>query len=269
MRLLDRLELKYGHLGIPNLTLYLIGGQVILYVLIQAGKIERSTVYLAGALVQRGEWWRIFSFILDPPVSNLLFAALGWYIFYMMGTALESQWGAFRYTLYLLLAWLLTVGVAFIMPLAVLNNSYIGLSVFLAFAFLYPDFTLLLFFVLPVKMRWISGVLWLALGFTLLLGDWSMRLLLLASVGNFLLFFGAEVFQRLRHGRRRRSWQGDRDTAAVSGGATHRCTVCGITDLSHPEMDFRYCSKCEGAYAYCTEHLKDHEHITRSDSSGD
>ena len=261
MRLLDLLEHKYGRFGIPNLTVYLIAGQVILYVMIQTGQIDRGTVFLAGALVLQGEWWRLISFVLDPPVTNPIFAFFAWYIFYLMGSALESQWGAFRYTIYLLLAYVLTIGVAFVMPMTVLTNSYIGMSVFLAFAYLYPDFTLMLFFILPVKMRWLSIIIWLSLAFSVVLGDWGTRLLVVASVINFTLFFGADLYRQLRSGNRRRSWQVQQAPVSHAEQPLHRCTVCGIDDTSHPDLDFRYCSKCEGPYAYCPDHLKAHEHV--------
>jgi len=261
MKLLDRLELKFGRFAVPNLTVYLIAGQVILYVMIRTGQIEWRAVYLVGTLVLQGEWWRLISFLLDPPHTSPLFAFFAWYLFYLMGTALESRWGAFRYNLYLLIAYLLTLGVAFVAPLYPLSNSYIGISVFLAFAYLYPDFTLMLFFVLPVRMRWLAVVIWLSLGFSMLMGSAVQRLLILASVCNFLLFFGAEMVQRVRSGQRRREWQGVAGTA-TENAPLHRCTVCGITDISHPEMDFRYCSQCEGQYGYCREHLRDHEHVT-------
>jgi len=269
MKVLDRLELKYGRFALPNLTLYLIAGQVILYVMIQTGQIDRNAVFLAGALVLRGEWWRVISFLLDPPVANPIFAFFAWYLFYLMGTALESRWGAFRYNLYLLIAYLLTLGVAFLMPSYGLTNSYIGISVFLAFAYLYPDFTLMLFFILPVRMRWLAVIIWLSLGFSVLIGAPVQRLLIAASVANFLLFFGAELLARMRSGQRRRHWQGQQAPQRSAQEPMHRCTVCGITDLSHPEMDFRYCSKCEGPYGYCRDHLHDHEHIIGSASSRD
>jgi len=261
MSLLDRLEKKFGGLGIPKLTVYLIAGQVILYVMIQTGQIDRGMVFLAGALVLQGEWWRLISFLLDPPVANPFFAFFAWYIFYLMGSALESQWGAFRYTVYLLMAYVLTIGVAFLLPMTILTNSYIGISVFLAFAYLYPEFTLMLFFILPVKMRWLSVIIWLSLGFSLVLGDWATRLLVVASLTNFLVFFGGDVWRQLRSGQRRRAWQGQQPAQKSADEPLHRCRVCGITDITHPDMDFRYCSKCEGQYGYCSEHLRDHEHV--------
>jgi len=269
MRLLDRLEQNYGRFAVPNLTVYLVAGQVILYFMIKAGQISPDLVALAGLKVYQGEWWRLISFVLDPPVANPIFAFFAWYIFYMMGSALESHWGAFRYNVYLLLAYLLTLGVAFFVPNVWLNNSYIGISVFLAFAHLNPNFTLMLFFVLPVKMRWLSIIIWLSLGFSMLTGNWVLRLLIVASVANFLIFFGADLWRQLRSGQRRRAWQGQQPGRAAADEPIHRCSVCGITDISHPEMDFRYCSKCDGQHGYCAEHLRNHEHIVSTDSTGD
>ncbi len=96
----------------------------------------------------------------------------------------------------------------------------------------------------------------------LVFGDWTERMLVLASISNFLLFFHRDIFHRLRIGRRHMEFQ-----ASLFGGRSrpyfHRCTVCGITDQSDPHAQFRYCRKCEGSHAYCMEHLLNHEHIKK------
>ncbi len=96
MRILDTLEKKLGRYALPNLTIYLIAGQTIFYVLFMTGKLDRSQIYLAADLLLAGEWWRLVTFLCDPPLSNPFFAFFAWYLFYLMGSALEEQWGAFR-----------------------------------------------------------------------------------------------------------------------------------------------------------------------------
>jgi hypothetical protein len=156
----------------------------------------------------------------------------------------------------------LTVGASFLSPTSAATNYYYYGAVFLAFAWLNPDFELALFFILPIKIKWLA--LFTALGYVvrLALGTWSTRALILASVANVLLFFGREMIETIRYRRR---------TMAVTARRTveerrpaeprHRCHICGKTDLTNPEMDFRYCSKCAGDQCYCPEHIFNHEHV--------
>ncbi|MCM2357928.1 MAG: rhomboid family intramembrane serine protease [Geobacteraceae bacterium] len=263
MKLLDKLEKKLGRFALPNVTIYLIAGQTLFYVLFLAGKLDRSQTWLSADLLLAGEWWRIFTFLFDPPLSNPLFAFFAWYLFYLMGSALEEQWGAFRYNVFLLIGCLMTVAVSFLTPAFPVSNAYIGGSVFLAFAFLYPDFILQIFFVLPVRIKWLAMVTWLYYGYLVLFGGWYNRLLVLASVSNFLLFFGRDIAWLAKSGKRQMARQA-RQVSRREDEPFHRCTVCGITDKSHPRMDFRYCPQCAGQRGYCQEHIFSHEHIPSS-----
>jgi hypothetical protein len=256
---INKLERRFGRYAVHNLPAVLIAGQSFFYVLDMMGRLDRGKVLLTGTLVLRGEWWRLLSFPFDPPSVNLLFALFAWYLFYMMGSALEELWGAFRFNLFLLTGYLLTIGIALLVPHAVVSNGFLGGSVFLAFAFLFPDFQLLLFFVLPVRIKWLAIITWLGYGWVLLIGSWSARLLILASLGNFFLFFARDIFVNLKYGRKQLS---RRVSTAPSpkAGPFHRCLVCGVTDETHPHMDFRYCPECKGQCCYCREHIFQHEH---------
>lgn len=259
MNLLDKLEKKIGRYAPENLTVYLIAGQTIFYVMFMTGRVDRSVTWLAAGLLMRGEWWRLVTFIFDPPVSNPLFAFFAWYLFYLMGSALEAQWGAFRYTVFLLVGYLLTVAVSFLVPASTVSNVFIGGSVFLAFAFLYPDFTINLFFFIPVRIKWLALLTWLGYGYQLLVGSWNIRFMVLASIANFLLFFAKDLVWQVKSGQRRltRQTRQSRQDALPF----HRCTVCGITDKDDPRMDFRYCPDCSGQHGYCEKHIRDHEHV--------
>jgi hypothetical protein len=261
MSLLDKLEKRIGRYAVPNLTIYLIAGQTILYVLFMTGRLNRSISWLAADLLLRGEWWRLAIFPFDPPVTNPIFAFFAWYIFYLMGSALEGEWGDFRYNIFLLTGYLLTVASSFLVPSYRLTNTYLGGSVFLAFAALYPDFELLLFFVLPVRIKWLAVLTWLYYAYLVVFGGWPTRVLVIASVGNFLLFFAREIVVQIRYGRRRLTRKAER-LSLRADEPFHRCTVCGITDKSHPQMDFRYCQDCAGQHGYCREHILNHEHVS-------
>lgn len=260
MNFLDKLERKIGRYALTNVTIYLIAGQTIFYVMFMTGRLDRSVTWLAADLLLKGEWWRLATFLFDPPLSNPFFAFFAWYLFYLMGTALEEQWGAFRYNVYLLIGCLMTVAVAFLTPASPVSNVFIGGSVFLAFAFLYPDFTLNIFFVLPVRIKWLALITWLGYGYQVLFGGWSTRLLVLASVCNFLLFFARDLRWLVKSGQRQMARQ-SRQVSRRDDAPFHRCTVCGITDKSDPRMDFRYCPDCVGQHGYCQAHIQNHEHV--------
>jgi hypothetical protein len=263
MSLLTRLERQLARFAIPHLSLYLIIGQVVFWSVSFLGFFDLERIALLPLAVRAGEAWRVVTFLFLPPSSHPVFIAFAWYIFWMMGTALEGYWGVFRYNLFVFLGWALTVGVAFLFPASYATNLFLAGSVFLAFAFLNPDFEMMIFFILPVKIKWLALIQWLFYGYALIAGSWPVRLSVLASIGNFLLFFSGDIVTRLRTGRRRMEYQ-SRQVAAreTEREPRHRCTVCGKTDLTNPQMDFRYCSKCAGEECYCSEHIANHVHTT-------
>jgi len=271
MSLLDILERKLRRFAVPHVTGGLIAFQVVTYVAGWAltrpdGPDPVESLKLIPAKVLDGEVWRLATFLALPPFGNIICMLFFWYLFYLMGTALEQTWGAFRYNFFLLVGYIATVAVAFFFLDQPASNGFLQGSVFLAFAFLYPDFELYIFFILPVKIKWLALITWIGYGWVLIFEDWPKRLLVLASICNFLLFFATEIVQRIRSGRRRMAMQAARLTAKPPP-FHHRCVVCGITDRSHPQMDFRYCSKCAGAQGYCMDHLREHEHIATEDAA--
>jgi len=261
MSMLDNLERKFRGFAVPNVTLYLILGQVIFFIFALSGRFILERVLLIPEQVRMGEWWRLITFLFIPPMTNPIFAFFAWYLFYLMGSALEGHWGAFRYNLFLLVGYIVTVAVSFLFPFYAATNIFIGGSVFLAFAFLYPDFQILIFFILPVKMKWLALLTCIGYGYQMLVGSWSTRLLVLASISNFFLFFGKDILWRMKTGNRSMVTK----AMEISGKkeAFHRCAACGITDLSHPTMEFRYCSECSGL-GYCKDHINNHEHVKKT-----
>ncbi|MEI8355955.1 MAG: hypothetical protein WCG31_07705 [Deltaproteobacteria bacterium] len=259
-RLLDILEKKFGRYALPNLTVYLIAGQTFFYLLFMTGRLDPARVRFSAELFLGGDWWRLATFLFNPPNCGPLCALFGWYLFYLMGSALEELWGIFRYNMFILAGFILAVAVSFLIPAYPVSNLFIGGSVFLAFAFLFPDYQLLLFFILPVRIKWLALLTWLGYGYMLLFGGWPERLLTLASIGNFLLFFARDIQVTMKYGRRQIARKGAL-FARRDPEPFHRCTVCGITDKTHPQMDFRYCTECRGQGCYCSEHIYNHEHL--------
>jgi hypothetical protein len=267
MPLLSKLERLLGRFAIPNLSLYLIIGQVFFWGLAMMTGFNVERIALLPAAVLAGEGWRVVTFLFFPPtlgtdVLSLVFMAFGWYMFYLMGSALEHYWGDFRYNAFIGLGWLLTVAAAFVTPGRYASYLFLTGSVFLAFARLNPDFELLIFFILPVKIKWLALIMWLGFGFTLIVGPWAGRLAVLAATGNFLIFFAGDIANQIRTGRRRMSHQA-RVFAATPDEEEprHRCRVCGKTDLGDPKAEFRYCSKCAGNQCYCADHIFNHQHV--------
>jgi hypothetical protein len=261
MTLLDRLEKKCRRFTVPNVSLYLIIGQVFFYLGVMSQFIDINDMLLVPADVLRGQVWRLFSFLFIPPVTNLLFAFFGWYIFYFMGTALENQWGVFRYNLYLLIGCIATILFSFLSPNYPATNGFIGGSVFLAFAFLYPEFQLYLFFILPIRIKWLALITWIFYFIAFAFGPWSERFMVLASVCNFLLFFWRDIIGRIKYGRKKMVEQAA--GIVMKDEPMHRCVVCNATDKTHRGLEFRYCGDCRPVSCYCIDHLTGHTHIRK------
>lgn len=257
MSMLDKLERKLGRFAIPNLTLYLIFGQSLFLVFALVNPEFLNKVAFVPRAVATGEYWRIATFVLYPPTTSPLWAFFALYLFWIMGTALETHWGVFRYNLYLLIGYLATIGAGCLAPDQPGTGVFIQGSVFLAFAWLYPDFILQLFFIIPIRIKWLALATWIGYGLALING-WLPWVYVLASVLNFLLFFGVSIYKRVRYGARKAAWGVQR--RAEEARPFHVCAVCGITDKTHPKMDFRYCPQCSGSVGYCSEHINHHEH---------
>jgi len=265
VRILDKLERKLRPFAIPRLALILVVVQAVGFALTYTGRIDEFQVSLIMNQAAQGEYYRLASFLLVPACSNGICLFFTLWLFYLMGTVLEANWGEFRFNLYCLIAYLGTLVAAALVPAMPASNRYIGLSVFLAFAKLYPDFVIRLEFILPVKIKYLAMATWIVLLAEFALGDWVDSALVVASVGNYLLFFGKDLFRGFAHRKRQMEWQAK--VRMTSHQPFHNCTICGATEKSHPRMDFRYCSKCAGSYEYCAEHLQTHEHVALGDTA--
>lgn len=268
MSLLDRLERRFRHWAVPYVTEALIAGQVITGVaLFGAGADRWNRFYLTADTFTGGEVYRLITFLFIPPGplehSGIIWTFFAWYLFYIFGTSLEQTWGTFRYNIYLLLAWVATVLTSLALPLVggdgMMGNGFIALSVFLAFAYLYPRFILRIFLVWPVQVRWLALIAWVFIGITVAVGPVAAKLAAAASVANFLIFFGAEIVRRLRGARRRALARMEAIERAEQ--PFHECQTCGANDKSHPDLEFRYCDACAGSPCYCEHHIFDHPHV--------
>ncbi|MGB0744770.1 MAG: hypothetical protein ACPGSB_09605, partial [Opitutales bacterium] len=251
MKFLDTLEKRFGHMAVPNVVLVLIVAQLFIYAFILNGRVDYGALVLAPKLVFAGEWWRLASFMIAPPdiatgAFSALFLAIFWYIFWMMSSALESAWGVFRFNLFLLAGILLTVAGAFIgqaispSSIIVVDPRFLYLSVFFAFATIHPNIQFLFMFIIPVKVKWLAwlaAVLWVALPF-LAAPSMGWRIMILAPIINYALFFKDSLKQSMQAKQRRAKF--DTERRATMNEALHTCAACGATDKSDPDRDFRY-----------------------------
>lgn len=197
MTWIDRLQNRFHRFRIPHLMNYIVGGMAIVFILDFLLPVDLyGLLALNMAAVRQGQIWRLLTFIFLPPSSSLLWILFGLYFYWMIGNALEAQWGSFRFTLYYAIGILGGILAALVTGYSV--NTFLNLSLFLAFAAIYPDFQVLVFFLLPVKMKYLA-ILDLALYvWQFIVGSWSTRLTILLSLANILLFFGGPLLRRFR-----------------------------------------------------------------------
>lgn len=260
MSWLDKLERRFGHLAIKGLIRYIIGLNAFVYVLYLMDPTIISKLMLYPPFVRQGEVWRLFTYFIIPPQTSPFWIFFALYVAYLIGNSLEHEWGSFRFNLYFLIGIIGTTAAAFITNMAA-TAEYLDLSLFLAFAHLFPNHEFLLFFILPVKVKYLGWISWAYIGFTVLFYPLPFKIMAILSIINYFIFFGKEIVTRTKT-TRQTYYNRQRFQANMPKDFTmHKCTICGITEKDDPKMDFRYCMDCGGEYEYCMEHLKNHEHI--------
>ena len=273
--LLDKMERRFGRYAIRNLTMYLLAGYAIGYLLSFTMPQLLTYFTLEPALILKGQVWRLLSWVIIPPNDNIIFVIFMMLLYYSLGNTLESYWGAFRYNIYIFSGILFTVIGAFIVNGLIggitgfgslYSTYYINMSIFLACASIMPDYQLLLYGIIPVKMKWLAILDVVLLAVDAVQGGLIIRIVIIASLLNFIIFFFCNRNLRghsPKQAARRKKFQKQisRPQNQYAGGAKHRCAVCGRTELDDPTLEFRYCSKCNGNYEYCQDHLFTHEHV--------
>ena len=214
MQWLNRLERKFGRFAIPNLMVYICLTMLAVFLLdVIIGIPVSSMIALSRAALLRGQIWRLVTFIFVPPASGVITILFALYFYYFISPSLEGAWGSFRFNAYYLCGMLGAVLAALISGWG--SNTYLNLSLFLAFAQLFPEHQVLLFYILPVKVKYLAYVDWalFALSFItgLLTRDWATCMAILMSLLNFFLFFGPDFTRRFRDNRRysavRKNWR--------------------------------------------------------------
>ena len=286
------LRRKLEKYAIPNLTLYLIicyGIGYLMQYLVPAGY---QYLMLDPFLVLKGQVWRLVTWILIPPdSSNIFFVLITLYLYYSLGGLLERIWGTYKYNVYLFSGLLFTILGAFVLcgysvlmgaqptmytGLYLLNNGsavyfgqfstyYINMSIFLACAASIPDVQVLLMFIFPIKVKWLGIVYGIILLVNCIQGGIATWIVVIFSLLNFLVFFLRSKGQmHLSVGQIKRQQefhQKMRSAGQTKGITRHKCAICGRTELDGDDLEFRFCSKCNGNYEYCQYHLFTHEHV--------
>ena len=282
MNFLNKMERQYGRYAIHNLTKYMIGCYAIGYILLYIGQAFGANFFqyllLSPYHIMHGQIWRIVSWILIPPSSsNIIFVLIMLSFYYYLGTALERTWGAFRYNVYILGGMLCTVIGAFILyfisgpneMFSLINGMsfstyYINLSIFLAFAMNYPDMEVLFMMIIPIKIKYLALLDVAYLLYDLIRGGWGTRTVIIASLLNFIIYFlMTRNYRRIypQEIHRKQQFKKAVHPQMTPGGTRHKCAVCGRTEKDGEHLEFRYCSKCNGNYEYCQDHLFTHQHI--------
>ena len=260
--------------GIPNLMLYIVLGTAVVYVMSQmsGNYFLYNLLVFNRTLILQGQIWRLITYPLTYNISNLLLMAVSLFCYYSLGRVMEQVWGTLRFNLFFFTGvvmmdiWCMIFG-------GQASVTYLNLSLFLGFATMYPDSQFLLFFIIPVK-AWLFALIDLGIVLMdLITMPFPYNFFSVISLANYFLFFGKDVLNLIP-----RSWQAkfksrgsrksqpkvihfDGEKVKKTPDYTHRCTVCGRTDVTNPEMEFRYCSRCHGYYCYCQEHINNHTHI--------
>ena len=263
---LDKMERRFGRYAIRNLTMYLLAGYAIGYLLSFTMPQLLTYFTLEPALILKGQVWRLLSWVIIPPNDNIIFVIFMMLLYYSLGNTLESYWGAFRYNVYIFSGILFTVIGAFIVNGLIggitgfgslYSTYYINMSIFLAFAVMYPDMQVMLYFIIPIKMKWMAIVYAVLTLYEFIVSGWAGRVAIFFSTRNFKRYSPHEIHRRQQFKSQMRQ------PRPGSGITRHKCAICGRTELDDPNLEFRFCSKCDGNYEYCQDHLFTHKHIKK------
>lgn len=279
MNFLNKMERKFGKYAIPNLTFWLIGAWIVGFIIEYTMPDVQMMLLLEPAYILQGQVWRIISWLLIPPSVNILFLIFFLSCYYFIGTSIENAIGTFRYNVYLIGGILCSILGAFLLYLFYyivtgisvpgigyyFSTEYITMSLFMAFAVIFPNIEFRLYFIIPFRAKWLGIIDAVWMLFMFISSGLAGRVAILASLLNFLIFFfSTRNYKRVspkeihrKQVYRQQMRQADRITK-------HKCAICGRTELDGEGLEFRFCTKCEGNYEYCQDHLFTHQHVKRS-----
>ena len=293
MNFLNKMERKFGKYAISNLSLYLILGYVLGYVIQLINPVIMDFFTLNPYLILHGQIWRLVTWIIIPPSSNPdLLTIIMLFFYYSIGTNLERTWGTFYYNVYLFMGMIFTIlgsflimGISYV-PLFGLSQTmdfygttqyfiyvarnfstyFVNMSIFLGFAATFPEVQVLLMFIIPIKVKWMGIAYVILLLVQFLQNGIIGKIVIGASLLNVVIFFlmtRSNLRMRMspRQVNRRHDYNREVKRAKPMSVAKHKCAVCGKNSEDNPDTEFRFCSKCNGNYEYCQDHLFTHTHV--------
>ena len=256
-RLLARLERRLGPYAIPNLILYVVGGMALAWMLSLLRPEVTGRLILDMNAVRHGQVWRLVTFLFVPTDDTYL-VMINLYFTWWVGTSLEEYWGAAKFNAFYLMGVLGTIVAAAFVGGS--SNMFLNESLILAFGTLFPDVTILLFFVLPVRGKWIALFSGALLGYEFLTGAWPERVAILVAVGNYSLFFAGYWAELLRSSALQSKQRARRQEfqAGKPSVRQRECALCGAKESDGADIRVCTCEKCGGPRALCLEHARNH-----------
>lgn len=285
--------------GIPNLMLYIALGNAIVLIMtmVNGGSALYELLCFDKGKILQGQVWRLITYVFTQSGGGYL-SLIFLYFFYMLGRHVESSMGTLKFNLFYFSGVILMDVFAMLFCPIIPENGlvtgemytflsavmpeyygmayYLHLSLILAFATLNPESRFMIFFIIPIK-AWVIALIYLLLECIAIFNlsypvlYFPHNLFPLVALGNYLLFVGGDIKNliplswRMRRSKKKPQKEPIQFTRPEPGPYakpyTHRCTVCGRTDISNPELEFRYCSRCNGYHCYCEEHINNHQHI--------
>ena len=279
-RAIERFCQKHRKFGVPRLMLYIVFISAAVFVIHQMDRTQTLLAFLIfdPDLILRGQVWRLLTWLFLPLNNNIFFTAIMLYFYYFIGSTLEREWGAAKFTVYYIFGVILNIIYGFLirylfMVVPYIVPNFINLSMFFAFAVLFPDHRILLFFIIPIKIKWLAIVDACFFAYSIItemiFGYVVMALLPIVALLNFFIICGSDMRAGLRPLRANASPNTINYKKAAkkarredkSRPYRHKCAVCGKTDVDSPDAEFRYCSRCNGYHCYCLDHINNHIHF--------
>ena len=271
MAFFEKIERKFGKYAISNLMMYLTA----IYAVGFAISLVNTDIYynymsLDISKILSGEVWRLITWIMYAPNQNIFFAAIMLVLYYSLGTNLERIWGSFRFNVYMFMGYIFLIIGAFILYAIYgkassefpLTPDSLNMSIFLAFALTYPDMTFYIYFVLPIKAKYLAFVYLIIEVYSFIIGGVITKVSIGLSLLNFVIFYlMTRNWNRISPKNVVRQVKFKSAVKMRPAGSIHKCAVCGRTEKDDDTLEFRYCSKCKGNLEYCSDHLYTHIHV--------
>lgn len=260
-RLLARLERKLGRFAIERLTTFIVGGMAIVFVLAYAKPeiIDLLTLDPSRALK---EPWRFVTYFFIPTSMSLIWILFSLYMTWLVGTSLESEWGAFKFNVFYLLGALGTTAAAWLTGLPQ-GNFWLNTSLFFAFATVFPNFELVLFFIVPIRVKWLALIMLGYGAFMFFDSNIGVKAAVAVAFCNYLLFFSGHLLAlargrqlQMRQATRRASFRSLPDHEAKA--SSRACAICGARQADGADIRVCSCEKCGGPRELCLEHARSH-----------